>query len=69
MTCSTKLPELGLKEHVIRERVNELRDIAKTFGHTQQLRDHLSKFVKDLLCEQKEALDTKVKDAETSDMG
>jgi hypothetical protein len=51
------MPNLGLKDHIIRERVNELRDITKTYSHTQQLRDHLSKFVADLLREQKEAIE------------
>ena len=49
--------ELGMKEHIVRERVNELKELTLRYGHTQQLRGHLQMFVTNLLKEHKEYLE------------
>ena len=42
---SGRLPE-GMKDHEVAQFVNELTTIAKEYGNTQQLREHISKCVK-----------------------
>ena len=39
MTCKTKCKEL--KDHEVGIFVNELTAVAKKYGHTQQLREHI----------------------------
>jgi hypothetical protein len=34
-----------MKDHEFREQVNELLELVKTYGHTQQLRTHLRTFL------------------------
>lgn len=38
-----------MKEHEIRELVNELTKAARTYAHTQQLRAHMSRIVNEAL--------------------
>ena len=46
---SELLSTLRPKDHEIAQCVNNLTKIAKEFGHTQQLREHISKEVLNLL--------------------
>lgn len=38
-----------LKDHEIRELVDKLTEAARTYAHTQQLRAHMSKIIKEAL--------------------
>jgi hypothetical protein len=45
MLPEIKEPKVPMKDHEFREQVNELLELVKTYGHTQQLRTHLRSFL------------------------